>query len=146
MECDDKFAPETVCNDKPHGTEWIRNNVKDAFLERNKKLQKWTDNPSDENRSAYKFASITWNQECKKTSKLRKTWGCNLSTRTVFRTLIWHVREGQPKSTSLDLELINEDFTSIGSILTTESTESKTTEHVFWENLCQKTDSSWWSI
>ena len=59
MECDDKFAPETVCNDKPHGTEWIRNNVKDAFLERNKKLQKWTDNPSDENRSAYKFASIT---------------------------------------------------------------------------------------
>ena len=59
MECVDKFAPETVCNDKAYGTEWITNNIKNAISERNKKLQKWIDNPSDENRSTYKLARNT---------------------------------------------------------------------------------------
>ena len=49
----DNFAPETVCNNKAHGTEWITNNIKNAISERNKKLQKWIDNPWDENRSVW---------------------------------------------------------------------------------------------
>ena len=36
MECLDKIAPKTVCNDKAYSTEWITNNIKNAILELNK--------------------------------------------------------------------------------------------------------------
>ena len=136
MECVDKFAPETVCNDKSNGTEWISNKIKNAIIERNKKLQKWIDNPTDENRSAYKLARN------KVTSKIRKAkrdlnfekLGNNPSTRTIFRTLKGHIREGQPKPVSLDSELLNEYFTSIGSILSSEITESdQKMQNVYFE-------------
>ena len=48
----------------------------------------------------------------------------NPSTRTIFKTFRGHVREGQPKSVSFDPEMLNEYFTSIGSILSSEITES----------------------
>ena len=100
LECADKFAPETVCNDKAYGTEWITINIKNAISERNKILQKWINNPSDENRSAYKLArnSVTSKiMNAKRDLNVEKL-GDNPSTRTIFRTLKGHVREGQPKS------------------------------------------------
>ena len=126
MECVDKFALETVCNDEAYSTEWITNNINNAISERNKKLQKWIDNRSDENRSAYKLARNSV------TSKIRNAerdlnfekLGDNPSTRTIFRTLKGYVREGQRKSVSLHPKLLNEYFPLIGSNLSSEITES----------------------
>ena len=126
MECLDKIAPKTVCNDKAYSTEWITNNIKNAILELNKKLQKWIDNPSDENRSAYKLARnrvLSKIRKAKRDPNFEKL-GDNPSTRTIFRTLKGHVGEGQPKSVSLAPELLNEYFTSIGCIPSSEIIES----------------------
>ena len=126
MECVDKFAPETVCNNKAYGTEWIPNNIKNAISKRNNYIQNCIDNPSDENRSAYKLArdSVTSKVRNAKRDLNFKKLGDNPSTRTIFRTLKGHIRERQPKSVSLDPELLKEYFTSIGSILSSEITES----------------------
>ena len=56
------------------------------------------------------------------------------STRTIFRTLKRHVREGQPKSVSLHPELQNKNFTSMESTLSSEITKpDKKIQNTYFE-------------
>ena len=99
-------------------------------------MQKWINNPTDENRSAYKLArnSVTskiWNA---KSDLNFQNLGDNLTTRTICRTLEGHVRERQTKSISADPELLKDIFTSRGSILSSETTESdQTIQNTYFE-------------
>ena len=126
MECVDNFAPETLCKDKAYGTEWITTNIKNAISELNKIYKKQIDNPSDENRSAYNLAknSVTSKIRNAKRDLYFEKFGDIPSNRTKFRTLKGRRRDGQPKSVSLDLELLKEYFTSMRPFLSSEITES----------------------
>lgn len=122
MECVDRFAPLTTVKIKQYSNDWITNKVKNAITKRNKLFQLWVQSPTQNNKNIYKrqrnvVTSLIRNakRECN-----YKKLGENPSSKTIYSTLKYQLAKDEHKNVIPDIEELNEYFTTIGQVLSSQ--------------------------
>ena len=123
LECIERFAPVTEIKTKENPTDWITNTIKNAITERNQLFKNWTKSPSEINNQKYKKQRnlvTSLKRNAKRDCNFKKL-GPNPSSRTIYKNLKNHLSKNQKQHEVPDIEKLNENFATIGSVLSKKS-------------------------